>query len=58
MVHLLIAWFSGKLILGLSEAGSLCLDFAFRYKFLNAVFYQLIKRDRLFYCFQFSNILA
>ena len=47
MVHLLIAWFSGKLILGLSEAGSLCLDFAFRYKFLNAVFYQLIKRDRL-----------
>ena len=57
MVHLLIAWFSGKLILGLSEA-SLCPDFAFRYKFLNAVFYQLIKRDRLFYCSQFSNIMA
>ena len=57
MVHLLIAWFSGELILGPPEA-SLCLDFAFRYKFLNAVFYQLIKRDRLFYCSQFSNILA
>ena len=57
MVHLLIAWFSGKLILGLSEA-SLCPDFAFRYKFLNAVFYQLIKRDRLFYFSQFSNIMA
>ena len=57
MVHLLIAWFSGKLILGLSEA-SIYPDFAFRYKFLNAVFYQPIKRDRLFYCSQFGNILA
>ena len=57
MVHLLIAWFSGKLILGLSEASSYP-DFAFRYKFLNAVFYQPIKRDRLFYCSQFGNILA